>query len=111
MVPAAAPAVTAVTAPQPMSPAQQAASTTQAYADGHADRMAWEQWFNAQSGSARSGAEYWAGVRNKVHPAPCAAVNSDPVFVAGCETARQRLATVDVRRKTEADYWWGWNSV
>ena len=98
-------------APQPMSPAQQVASTTEAYAEGHADRVAWENWFNAQSGSARSGAEYWSGVRSTVHPAPCTAVNRDPAFVAGCQAAQQRLAAVDVRRKTEANYWWGWNSV
>jgi len=105
------PAATAATEPRPMSPAQQAASTTQAYAEGHADRAAWENWFNAQSGNSRLGAEYWARVRSTAHPAPCAAINSDPEFIAGCETARQRLAPVDVRRKTEANYWWGWNTV
>jgi len=94
-----------------MSPAQQAASATQAYAEGRADRVAWRTWFNAQSGSARLGAEYWAAVRNKAHPAPCTAVNRDPAFVSGCEGAQQRLAPIDVRRKTEANYWWGWNSV
>jgi len=37
--------------------------------------------------------------------------HSDPAFVAGCKTAQQRLASIDVRRKTEANYRWGWNSV
>jgi len=110
-VPAAVSGAASTAASQPMSSAQQAASTTQAYAEGHADRVAWENWFNTQSGSARSGAEYWSGVRSTAHPAPCTAVNSDPAFVAGCEAAQQRLASVDVRRKTEANYWWGWNSV
>ena len=45
------------------------------------------------------------------HPAPCAAVHSDPELIAGCKAAEQRLASVDVHRKTEANYWWGWNSI
>jgi hypothetical protein len=43
---AARPPATLASAPQPMSPAQQAASTTQAYAEGHSDRVARDTWFN-----------------------------------------------------------------
>jgi predicted aspartyl protease len=75
-VPAAVTGDAPAPAPQPMSPAQQAASTTQAYAEGHADRVAWEAWFNAQSGSYRSGADHWAGDRNNAHPVSCTAVNA-----------------------------------
>jgi len=53
----------------------------------------------------------WAGVQSTPHPIPYAAVNSNPAFLAGCEAAQQRLAPVDVRHKTEANYWKSWNGV
>ena len=79
-----------------------------AYQQGHADRVAWEEWFGTLGGDARLGAEYWTGERHKPAPGNCVGT---PEFQQGCAAARQRLATPDVRRKSEPQYWWGWNSL
>jgi type IV secretory pathway VirB10-like protein len=78
------------------------------YQQGRADRLAWEQWFATLSGDDRLGAEYWTGERHKADPGSCVGT---PEFQRGCAAARQRLATPDVRRKTEPQYWYGWNSL
>jgi hypothetical protein len=78
------------------------------YLDGRADRLAWEQWFGSLAGDTRLGAEYWTGERHKARPGNCVGT---PEFQQGCGAATQRLATPDVRRKTEPQYWWGWNSL
>jgi hypothetical protein len=78
------------------------------YQQGRADRLAWEQWFGTLGGDTRLGAVYWTGERHKPAPGNCVGT---PEFQQGCALARQRLATPDVRRKTEPQYWYGWNSL
>ena len=91
------------------NPDQVAASHTQAYADGRRDRIAYEQWFaSLPEGSYRDGVTFWAGNRNTKPTPSCSA---GPVWQQGCVDARARLTGIDVRRKTEKDYWWGWNSL
>src|SRR6516164_1820207 len=51
--PAAAPPPPAATAMPP------AAEPSRAYAEGLADRQAWEHYFGALSGQTKEGAEYW----------------------------------------------------
>lgn len=98
--------------PQPASPdAQSTALESAPYAAGRTDRQNWEAWFNAQSGSYHSGAEYWAGARNTPGSLSCERVGGDQEFVAGCQEARRRLTSVDQQRRTSADYKAGWNSV
>lgn len=75
---------------------------------GRADRIAWERWFATLAGDARLGAEYWTVERGKPRPGACAGT---PEFQQACLAARQRLAGPDVKRKTDPQYWWGWNSL
>ena len=52
---------------------------------------------------------FWAMHRgDKPQPPPCA---GSPDWLAGCLALRTRLAPIDVRRTSEKDYWWGWNSL
>lgn len=80
-----------------------------AYEQGLADRRAWEDWFNGLTGDYRAGAEWWSGQRSKPRPGSCYGSNVQD-WTAGCVAAQQRLATPDIRRKAEPQYWWGWNS-
>lgn len=99
-------------APWPMSSAQQAASATQAYSEGRRDRVAWEAWFDSlPAGSAKDGALFWVGERNRANPGSCEAVDQPRAWSEGCHAAQAKLALVDIRRRTEANYWWGWNSL
>ena len=84
---------------------------------GASDRLKWETWFNALNGPSRDGAEYWAGARNTPDHESCIEAASDisPAqdkdwFKQGCLFAKQFLDPVDGARRTDADYWWGWNS-
>jgi len=77
------------------------------FQQGRADRAAWEQWFAALTGDARLGADYWSIQRSKQQPGNCVGT---PEFQQTCVAAKRRLATPDTRRKTDAQYWWGWNS-
>ena len=96
----------------PMSLAQEEASRTQAYAEGRRDRNSWERWFDGlPPGSYRDGAFYWSGERSKSNPGNCESEPGDKTWTAGCSAARSMLAPFDVRRKTEPNYWWGWNSL
>ena|SRR5665213_963132 len=82
---------------------------TSAFRAGHADRQAWETWFDNLSGSVRAGAEFWASHRSDPNPPACTST-SDVAFRSGCEEAQKRLAPSDRRRRAEADYKAGWNS-
>lgn len=108
-VPAPAAVATLPAAPTPAKPGtvpkDEAAPS---FIEGRASRTAWEQWFATLSGDARLGAEFWTAERSKRRPAECA---GSPEFMAGCTTAKQRLTGPDIRRKTDAQYWWGWNSL
>lgn len=78
------------------------------FQQGRADRTAWEQWFATLTGDARLGAEYWTAERGRPRPGNCVGT---PDFQRACLAARQRLAGSDVKRKTDPQYWWGWNSL
>jgi hypothetical protein len=79
------------------------------FKDGLADRGKWESWFATTIGDFRNGAEYWAGQRSRKAPGSCEALSSAPA-IAGCQAAKNMLAPMDLRRKTDADYRAGWNS-
>ncbi len=88
-----------------------AVSSDPAYSDGRRDRLAWEDWFNALAvGSYRDGASWWVSERGKAEPRGCASISGDTEWEAGCRAAQQRLAIVDIRRKTEPTYRSGWDS-
>jgi len=92
-------------------PAEQAFSTTPAYAEGQRDRKAWEDWFKALAiGSYQDGALWWFDERSKAEPRGCVSRSGNTEWVAGCKAAQQRLAFPDIRRKTETAYSLGWNS-
>lgn len=78
------------------------------FQQGLADRTAWERWFAGLGGDAQQGADYWTGERSKRRPGSCSV--GTPEFQRGCLAAKQLLATPDVRRKADPQYWWGWNS-
>jgi hypothetical protein len=83
--------------------------TARAFRDGHADRQAWEAWFAGLSGIYRAGAEFWAGHRSDPK-APACASTTDIVFRTACEDARKRLTQSDQRRKSDPNYFAGWNA-
>jgi hypothetical protein len=94
-----------------MSPAQQAASTTTAYVEGRQARIEYERWFTGlPDGAYRDGAVFWASNRSLKPPPNCYQPNTTSEWQTGCAAGRLRLALVDVRR-TEKNYWWGWNSL
>ena len=107
-----------VLVPQPVlpgsgvSPARQAASATAAYGEGRSARIAYEQWYSGLvEGPYRDGVEYWAAHRS-VKPAPaCDRPGAPNAWQRGCVTAHERLAPIDLRRKAEKDFWYGWNSL
>lgn len=88
------------------------AQQSPAFEQGAADRQGWEDWFGRLSGDYRSGAEFWAAHRSIQNPGSCYGPAGQNLGdrTRGCVAAQQRLATSDVRRKTEPDYWRGWNS-
>ena len=70
------------------------------------------KWFASLSGDYRRGADWWTGHRSLPHAGTCngpaAAMNQQ--FTLGCEAAKARLASKDVKRKSDPDYKRGWNS-
>lgn len=78
------------------------------FQEGRANRTAWERWFATLAGDAKLGAEYWTGERSKRKPGNCVGT---PDFQQACLTARRWLAGPDMKRKTDPQYWWGWNSL
>jgi hypothetical protein len=75
---------------------------------GLADRTDWENWFTAQTGDFKAGAEFWAGQRSLLTPQSCH--QGSEAFQAGCTAAIEKLAGADVLRKSEPDYKSGWNA-
>jgi hypothetical protein len=61
-------------------------------------------------GIYQAGAAFWAGNRSLKTPPTCTNA-SVPAWQQGCADNRDRLSLVDVRRKTDPNYWWGWNSL
>jgi DNA-binding helix-hairpin-helix protein with protein kinase domain len=78
------------------------------FTDGQHDRQAWETWFTATTGDYRKGASWWARQRSLPRPGSCLALSGDARN--GCLAAKDKLATSDVRRNANPDYWRGWNS-
>jgi len=110
---AAAPTAPAQAAPVPATAAPTETRSSPAFRQGHTDRQAWETWFGALTGDYRAGAEWWAGERSLPRPEPCNAAprSTGADWTAGCIAAQQRLVVPDERRKTDPDYWRGWNSL
>ena len=77
------------------------------FQQGRIDRSSWEQWFGTLSGDSRLGAEYWTGERSKRQPGNCGGTYE---FANGCRSAKARLSVPDTKRKSDPQYWWGWNS-
>ncbi|WP_428486992.1 hypothetical protein [Rhodopila sp.] len=96
-----------------MGPPPLASTTTAAYVEGRQARISYEQWYAAlPDGSYRDGVMFWASNRSLKFPPSCSGEPDSTVgWRQGCAAARARLANVDRRRKTEKDYWWGWNSL
>jgi len=95
-----------------LTPGQQAASTTTAYAEGRQARIDYERWFaSVPEGPYRDGVVFWASNRSLKVPPSCAQPRSIQEWQLGCADARIRLALIDPRRNAEKNYWWGWNSL
>jgi hypothetical protein len=92
----------------PSTPQAAPSEGSPSYQKGFQDRTSWEQWVAAQAGSFRSGIEFWASQRSLPNPASCN--TSYPIFTAGCEAAKQKIAPYDVLRKSDLDYRAGWNA-
>lgn len=88
-------------------------SQPRAFAEGLADRQAWEAWFSSLTGAFHDGAEWWSSVRSKNQASSCNDVpgTDHTNAVAGCNAARARLMNPDRRRRSEPDYRAGWNSL
>jgi len=85
-------------------------SGTAAFTDGQHARMAYDHWFNSlPADDYRSGAEFWAAHRSDRQPPSCH--NGSSEFQAGCTEGAQRLAPSDIRRRTDAEFKLGWNSL
>jgi hypothetical protein len=89
---------------------EQQQAMTPAYVQGRQARFEYEAWFaSLPDGPYKEGVMFWAMHRgDKPRPPPCA---GSPDWLAGCLALRTRLAPIDVRRTSEKDYWWGWNSL
>jgi len=95
-----------------MTPEQQASSSTTAYAEGRVARITYENWFTELGdGPFREGAVFWTSNRSLKLPPSCAQTDYNDAWRQGCATVRTWFVTIDRRRRTEKDYWWGWNSL
>jgi hypothetical protein len=89
---------------------QQASSV--AYGEGRLARITYENWFaTLTDGPFREGVVFWTSNRSLKVPPTCTEASGNVDWRQGCTTARTWFATVDRRRKTEKDYWCGWNSL
>jgi len=80
------------------------------YQQGSADRDSWEVWFGSLTGAQLDGANFWAGQRSLKSPVPCSAHSSyGDNWLAGCIEAKRRLTQPDFLRRTDPQYWNGWN--
>jgi hypothetical protein len=81
------------------------------FQQGLADRRTWEQWYSGLTGDYQQGASFWAAHRSDPKLPSC--YPNGQTFgdwTAGCLAAQQRLASSDVRRRTDPTYRQGWNS-
>ena len=92
-------------------PAREAAMATVGYAEGRQARIGYEQWFAALPlGSFRDGVLFWAASRSVKIPPSCDRPWETAEWQNGCAAGHRMLETTDIRRKTDKDFWWGWNS-
>ncbi len=103
--PSNAPSASSARPPSGNVPADEQSPSFQ---EGRANRTTWEHWFATLAGDAKLGAEYWTGERSKRKPGNCVGT---PDFQQACLATRQWLAGPDTKRKTDPQYWWGWNSL
>jgi len=84
----------------------------QAYTEGRAARIAYENWFASLDAISdyRAGATYWAGHRS-LKPAPTTCPSVSSAYDAGCAEAQRQLTPSDMRRKAEPEFKRGWNSL
>jgi hypothetical protein len=85
---------------------------SKSYEEGAADRRSWEAWFGGLTGAYQAGAEYWAEQRSTPAPGSCYGPAGQNLgdWTTGCLVAKRILTPSDVRRKSEHDYYAGWNS-
>ncbi len=81
------------------------------FASGRDARRGWNSWLAGLTGAYRDGAVFAFSQFGKARGAPCygpqGADRGD--FAAGCEVARQRLAAIEVKVRSNPDYAAGWN--
>jgi hypothetical protein len=100
-----APSVYRQPVPTPTPPPSAALSPM--FQKGLTDRAGWENWYGSLSGDVQVGAYYWAGQRSLSYPGPC---EGSPMFISGCQRAKELLTPTDVLRNSYPDYKIGWKS-
>jgi len=79
------------------------------YRQGSQDRDVWEAWYHSLTGPRYDGANWWAANRSH-NPGSCRnEAKGDQDWLGGCEDTKRRLASVDYLRRTDPQYWNGWN--
>ena len=98
-------------APSPVWAPPQAAPPS-GFAAGRDDRRAWNAWLAGRSGAYRDGAVFALTQSDLPQPGSCYGPGGGNRgdFTLGCDVARQRLAPVAARIRTNPDYAAGWNS-
>ena len=96
--------------PPNVAPPPQALPPT-AFASGRDDHRAWNTWLAGLNGPYRDGAVFALGQFGLARVASCYGPQgiSRGDFTTGCETARKRLATVEVKLRGNPEYAAGWN--
>ena len=94
------------------SAAQEQTVMTPAYAEGRRARIDYEQWVaGQQEGSYKAGVVFWSSHRSDKPQPPSCFSGGAAEWQGGCFAAKARLSPIDVRRTTEKDFWYGWNSL
>ena len=88
-------------------------TSSSGYSNGRQARIEYETWFNGlpQQGDYQQGAAFWAMNRSLKVPPSCTQPAMNAAWQNGCMAAQQRLTPSDLRRRTEADFKSGWNSL
>jgi hypothetical protein len=88
---------------------QEQAATTPAYAQGRQARIDYEEWITALAeGAYKDGALFWAAHRSDKPQPSC---NGQNDWQVGCLASRARLTVSDLRRNSDKNFWYGWNSL
>lgn len=98
-------------APAP-SAARMASMDTPSYTEGRRARLDYEAWFaGLPEGSYREGVAFWAANRSARQPDFCVRADADRAWQGGCAEGRARLTPIDAKRRTDKEFWGGWNSL